>query len=111
MRVSLIDDGFTSWTGHNAAYNFAICDELVRRSIDYHLFAHYGAGRITTAYANVLPIFKNFAPAVSVNWRFLPVRLNIFARLATANLGHFIDLLIGVSPHVRNRDVVLVCIQ
>ena len=43
MKVSIIDDAFTGWTGHNAGYNFSICDELSRRSVKYQVFAHESA--------------------------------------------------------------------
>jgi glycosyltransferase involved in cell wall biosynthesis len=113
VRVSLIDDAFTSWLGHSAAYDFAIGEELARRCIEYRIFAHENTRTLTPTHDNLQPTFKWWASAVraAVKWKYLPAKLNAALGLVWANLGHFKDLLTKVSPFVQDNDIVLVCFQ
>jgi len=111
VKVSIIDDSFTGWTGHNAGYNFSICDELSRRSIDYQVFAHQSVREFQSSYPNVLPTFKQNTHTASFRSRFLPNWVNRILKLAVVNYRHFIDLITKVSSSVNDRDIILIAVE
>jgi glycosyltransferase involved in cell wall biosynthesis len=112
VKVSIIDDAFTGWTGHNAAYDLSICSELSKRSIVCQVFAHCGVRTSGLAtHPNVLPTFKQNTHTASFEIKSAPAVVNRILRLAVLNYRHFVDLRKKVSSRVTDGDVILVAIE
>jgi glycosyltransferase involved in cell wall biosynthesis len=110
VKVSIIDDAFTGWTGHNAAYNFSICDELAKRSIACQLFVHRSIRDSGMLRGDLRPIFKQNTHTASFTIRFAPGGINRLLKLGVLNFRHFVALLSGTAT-IENGDIVLVAIE
>jgi glycosyltransferase involved in cell wall biosynthesis len=111
VRVSIIDDAFTGWTGHNASYNFAICEELEKRSVAYRLYANQGLRKPPTEHADVQPTFRHNAHAAWTGLRWLPRQVNRPLQLVVSNYRHNRDLTRRVGPFIEDGEIVLVVIE
>jgi glycosyltransferase involved in cell wall biosynthesis len=110
VKVAIIDDAFTGWTGHNAAYNFSICDELAKRSIGCQLFVHQSIRDSGILRGDLRPIFKQNTHTASFRIRFAPVLVNRLLKLSVLNFRHFVALLSGTAT-IENGDSVLVAFE
>ena len=111
MKVSIIDEAFTGWTGHNAGYNFAIGEELSKRSIDCQVFAHQSLPDLPGAPVRVLPTFTQNTHAAWPGPRWLPPGLVRLLRLIVMNYRHGVDLVRKVTPRIRDDEIVLIVIE
>ena len=114
MRVLLLDDSFTSWLGHNAAYNAAIVNELNQRGISSEVFANTKAADLQNDFAHGLhPVFRNYATmTLGSPAKFGPQRfIDKLVRLIKANWDHYKDLSQRVTSEVSDGDCIIVCMQ
>jgi glycosyltransferase involved in cell wall biosynthesis len=113
MKVIIIDDSFTNWYGHNAPYNFAICDELDNRGISSLIFANHKIADIThEMQQNIIPAFRFYAGLAVGNFKLLPIqKINNIIGIVIANYNHFVDLQSNVLSHVEDGDIILVAMS
>jgi glycosyltransferase involved in cell wall biosynthesis len=113
MKVIIIDDSFTNWYGHNAPYNFSICDELDSRGISSLIFANHKIADITNKMPHkIIPAFRYYASLAAGNFKLLPIqKINHIIGIVIANYNHFVDLQSNVLSHVEDGDIILVAMS
>ncbi len=105
MTVLIVDEEFSSFGGHHAAYDLPIIEELERRRIPCVLLTDMKLGSETSPF-RVLPAFNTRA-AVALRSSFVP---QLVTRILSSLVGNLVtswDLVRKVTPHTASGDLIV----